>query len=71
VLVVDAESSILKITRQTLETFGYRVLIANDGAEAVAICAQQGKQIALGLADMMMPGTAWPRSRSSCGSTRP
>ena len=55
VLVVDDEFSIRDITQQTLETFGYRVITANDGAEAVALYAQQVSEIALVLTDMMMP----------------
>jgi CheY-like chemotaxis protein len=55
ILVVDDETSILKITRQTLEAFGYGVLSAQDGAEAVAIYAENRNQIAVVLTDMMMP----------------
>ena len=55
VLVVDDESSIRLITQQTLEAFGYRVLTACNGAEAVALYAKQPQQIALVLTDMMMP----------------
>ncbi len=55
VLVIDDEFSICHITQQTLETFGYRVLTASDGAEAVALYAQQAQQIAVVLTDMMMP----------------
>ena len=55
VLIVDDESSILNITGQTLEAFGYRVLTADNGAEAVAVYAQHEQEIALVLTDMMMP----------------
>ena len=55
ILVVDDETSILAITSQTLEHFGYRVLNANDGAEAVAIYAEKKNEIAVVLTDMMMP----------------
>ncbi len=61
VLVVDDETSILIITNQTLQAFGYRVLTATDGAEAVAIYAEHKNEIAVVLTDMMMPimdGTA-------------
>ena len=40
VLVVDDEAAIRQITQETLEAYGYRVLIAADGAEAVALYAQ-------------------------------
>ncbi len=55
VLVVDDGSSIRDITQQTLEAFGYRVVTASDGAEAVACYALQMQQIAVVLTDMMMP----------------
>ena len=55
VLVVDDEFSIREITQQTLEAFGYHVITARDGAEAVALYARQPQQIAVVLTDMMMP----------------
>jgi len=55
VLVVDDEASILTITSQTLEAFGYRVLAATDGAEAVAVYAEHKNEIAVVLTDMSMP----------------
>ncbi len=55
ILVIDDEYSIRDITRQTLQAFGYRVLTARDGAEAIALYASQSQEIALVLTDMMMP----------------
>jgi two-component system cell cycle sensor histidine kinase/response regulator CckA len=55
ILVVDDEVSILQITRQTLEAFGYRVLTAEDGAQAIATFAAHRDEVALVLTDMMMP----------------
>ncbi len=55
ILVVDDEESIREITRGTLETFGYKVLTANDGTEALAIYADKKNDIALVLTDMVMP----------------
>jgi PAS domain S-box-containing protein len=55
VLVIDDESSIREITRQTLEAFGYRVVTATDGADAVAMYGRRGEEIALVLTDMVMP----------------
>ena len=55
ILVVDDEESIREITKGTLETFGYRVLTASDGTEAVAIYADTKSDIAVVLTDMMMP----------------
>lgn len=55
VLVIEDEISIRKITQQTLESFGYRVITAGDGAQGVAFYAAQPAAIALVLTDMMMP----------------
>jgi CheY-like chemotaxis protein len=55
VLVVDDEASILSITCQTLEAFGYRTLAAVDGADALAVYLQSQQEIALVLTDMTMP----------------
>jgi two-component system, cell cycle sensor histidine kinase and response regulator CckA len=55
VLVVDDEDAIRQITKGTLETFNYRVLVAADGTEAVAVYAQHREEVAVVLTDMMMP----------------
>ncbi|HKY44329.1 MAG TPA: PAS domain S-box protein [Pyrinomonadaceae bacterium] len=55
ILVVDDEESIREITRGTLETFGYSVLTASDGTEALALYADKKNEIAAVLTDMVMP----------------
>lgn len=55
ILVVDDEPSVVSVTQQTLQAFGYRVLTAGDGAEAVALYAQHVKTVDVVLTDMMMP----------------
>jgi two-component system cell cycle sensor histidine kinase/response regulator CckA len=55
VLVVDDEASIREITGQTLEDYGYRVLTARDGTEALALHAERHGEIAVVITDMMMP----------------
>jgi PAS domain S-box-containing protein len=55
ILIVDDEVAGRQLTKQTLEAFGYRVLVAADGAEAVAIYSLQKDRIAAVLTDMMMP----------------
>jgi len=55
ILVVDDEESIREITRGTLETFGYTVLTASDGTEAIALYADRKHEVAVVLTDMMMP----------------
>ncbi|WP_395750581.1 PAS domain S-box protein [Prosthecobacter sp.] len=55
VLLVDDEAAVREITRQTLEAYGYRVLVAADGAEAVTLYARHQNEVALVLTDMRMP----------------
>ena len=55
ILVVDDEENIRKITAATLEKFGYKVVTAADGTEALALFAQRGGEIAAVLTDMAMP----------------
>lgn len=55
VLVIDDEEPIREITKGTLESFGYRVLLAADGTDAVATYAEHRDEIAIVLTDMMMP----------------
>jgi len=55
ILVIDDEASILVITGQTLEAFGYKALTASDGPEAVTIYAQHQDEIAVVVTDVSMP----------------
>lgn len=55
VLVIDDEASVRAITRQTLEAFGYHVILAGDGAEGIAMFARHMDDIQVVLTDMMMP----------------
>lgn len=55
ILVIDDEASILAITSQTLSSFGYRVVTAKNGAEALGVYAEEKHDIAAVLTDMAMP----------------
>jgi two-component system, cell cycle sensor histidine kinase and response regulator CckA len=55
VLVVDDEAAVRDITRQTLVAFGYEVVAAGDGAEAVARFARDPDGFDLVVTDVMMP----------------
>ncbi|HRE81015.1 MAG TPA: PAS domain S-box protein [Opitutaceae bacterium] len=55
ILVVDDEVAIRTITTRTLQAFGYRVIAANDGAQAVALCAQYLGEVEVMITDMEMP----------------
>jgi CheY-like chemotaxis protein len=60
ILVVDDEDSIREITKTALETYGYKVLIASDGIEAIALYTQRKEEISVVLIDMMMPSMDGP-----------
>jgi PAS domain S-box-containing protein len=55
VLVVDDEEGVRRLARRTLESHGYRVILASHGADAVALYAERRREVALVLTDMRMP----------------
>ncbi len=55
ILVVDDESSIREIARATLEAYGYKVLVAADGAEAIAVFVKNLDAVRAVIVDNMMP----------------
>ncbi len=55
ILVVEDEAAIREVTRETLETYGYQVLTASEGAEAVALYAQHLDEVQAVLLDMVVP----------------
>jgi two-component system cell cycle sensor histidine kinase/response regulator CckA len=55
ILVIDDEAAVREIARQILESYGYRVVTASDGAEAMAIYMQRRGEIQAVVTDMAMP----------------
>ena len=55
ILVVDDEAAVRQITEQTLQLFGYRVVLAADGIEAVATYTRTRGEIAAVITDLNMP----------------
>jgi CheY-like chemotaxis protein len=56
ILIVDDEPAVRNLLRKTLERFGYLVLCAADGNEALAVHGAHQAQIAAVLTDLAMPG---------------
>ncbi len=56
ILVADDQDDVRSTVRAMLESFGYRVVEARDGREAVDVYAARKGEIDLVLLDMMMPG---------------
>ncbi|MBJ6724173.1 response regulator [Geomesophilobacter sediminis] len=54
ILIVDDEEQIRSLMEDTLDMFGYRVITAKDGREAVELY-QQHNQIDLVILDIIMP----------------
>ncbi|ARV58599.1 hybrid sensor histidine kinase/response regulator [Nostocales cyanobacterium HT-58-2] len=55
ILVVDDEDFICEMTKSLLENYGYNVLVAKDGTEAIALYEQHQEKIHVVIIDMMMP----------------
>lgn len=55
ILFVEDEPSIREAARRTLERFGYRVLLAEHGAEAVGLFALHRDEVRVVVLDVMMP----------------
>ncbi len=61
ILIIDDESAIREITKETLEAYGYKAMTASNGAEGVALFDEYKKNIKVVITDIMMPvmdGTA-------------
>jgi CheY-like chemotaxis protein len=61
ILIIDDEAAIREITKETLHAYGYKAISASDGAEGVALFAENKEQIKVVITDIMMPvmdGTA-------------
>jgi two-component system, cell cycle sensor histidine kinase and response regulator CckA len=58
ILIVDDETPILAISKETLQIYNYRVLTAKNGIDAIAQYALHQDEISAVLIDMMMPEMA-------------
>ena len=56
ILLADDEKDVRDVVRAMLESFGYTVLPARDGQEALEIFRERAEEVDLVLIDMMMPG---------------
>jgi two-component system cell cycle sensor histidine kinase/response regulator CckA len=56
VLLVEDEDSVRQLVRETLESRGYRVLEAGNGADALTLAAAHSDPIHLVITDVVMPG---------------
>jgi len=56
ILLVEDAESLRKLTRSFLESHGFRVLVAQNGEEAIQVEARHSGKIDLLLTDVVMPG---------------
>jgi len=56
VLLVEDEAAVRDVTREQLESLGYRVLSCANAAEALVACARHVEPLHLLLTDVVMPG---------------
>ena len=61
VLVVEDEEPVRRLACHALRTFGYDVLDAANGDEAVLLCEQRRRPIPLLVTDVIMPGMSGPQ----------
>ena len=71
VLVVDDEEPIRNLAQTMLERFGYRVLLAANGAEAVKLYNSRRNEIALVITDMAMPVMDGPATIAALQAINP
>jgi two-component system cell cycle sensor histidine kinase/response regulator CckA len=55
VMVVDDEPAVVEMTKGILQHYGYKVVTANHGADALALHSQCKESVKVVLMDMMMP----------------
>lgn len=56
ILVVDDEAIARRFIERALATEGYRVMLANDGEQALDLLRTTRRKVALVITDLVMPG---------------
>jgi PAS domain S-box-containing protein len=71
VLIVEDEDAVRELTREFLETRGYTVMEARNGAEALQIAASHPNPIELLVSDVIMPGMSGPELAQRLSALHP
>jgi PAS domain S-box-containing protein len=71
VLLVEDEPALQQKIREVMETAGYRVLAAGDGAQGLRLASEEARQIHLLLTDVVMPNMSGPPLSERLLTTRP
>ncbi len=56
ILLVDDQKMVMEVSKEMLETLGYKVYAAGSGQEAIAVYMEKKDKIDLVILDMIMPG---------------
>lgn len=65
VLIAEDEDVVRDLAREVLESYGYNVLAARNGEEALAVCEDHAGVIDLLISDVVMPGIGGRELRDS------
>jgi PAS domain S-box-containing protein len=71
VLLVEDQPEVRQLALHALALYGYRVLSAANGAEALAIARQEVSRIDMVLSDVVMPGMTGPELAAAIAPVRP
>ena len=68
ILLAEDEEAIRNLAERSLRGYGYEVLVARDGAEAVALC-EAHPEIAIAVLDVVMPRMGGKRPSTPCAGS--
>jgi PAS domain S-box-containing protein len=71
ILIAEDHEGVREVARATLESLGYRILIAHDGDEAVEMFSAHRDSIALVVLDVIMPRRSGPQVYEAIQAIKP
>lgn len=71
ILIIDDQEVIRSVSKEMLELIGYNVLVAESGAEGIALFAAHAAEIDLIILDMIMPGMSGSEAFQRLRAIRP
>ncbi len=71
ILLAEDETLVRSLALRVLEQAGFRVLVAKDGAEAIALVESRGAEIDLAVLDVVMPKASGPQVRARIREIQP